>query len=93
MKQANAAVDKIGREDQKSARQDFLRTRYFWLRAKESLKDDQLERITQLSKAYPRVGLAYKLTESLRDIFSYASTDSRLKWLNAWIKEARRSKL
>ena len=93
MKKMNEAVDTIRRQEQAKCKEDFKRTRYWWLYNEDKLKDDQRERIQRLSKAYPNIGEAYRLKELLRSVLDQAYYDHRLYWLNDWIKQAVKSKL
>jgi hypothetical protein len=51
MKKMNEAVDQIRRAEQVNCREDFKRTRYWWLRNAEKLKQEQIKRIESLSRA------------------------------------------
>ncbi len=93
MKKMNEAVDKIRREEQINCREDFKRTRYWWLRNADKLKDDQRRRLASLSRAYPNIGEAYRLKELLRSVLNQARHDPRLQWINDWIKQAKKSGL
>jgi transposase len=52
------------------------------------LKDSQKELIADLSSQYKTIGEAYRLKELFREVLNHAQEDPRLKWLNAWMKEA-----
>lgn len=91
MKKMNEAVDQIRREEQVNCREDFKRTRYWWLRNAEKLKQEQIKRIKSLSIAYPKIGEAYRLKELLRSVLNHAYYDPRLVWINDWIKQAVQS--
>ena len=41
-----------------------------------------------MSDQYKTIGEAYRLKELFREVLNQAQYDSRLKWLNAWMKEA-----
>lgn len=89
----NKAVDKIRREEQRNAKDAFKRTRYLWLKKGADLKEEQQEKVDELSEAYPNIGEAYRLKELFRDVFDMAEQTQRLAPLNAWIKEAWNSGL
>jgi transposase len=91
MKKMNEAVDQIRRAEQVNCREDFKRTRYWWLRNAEKLKQEQIKRIESLSRAYPNIGEAYRLKELLRSVLNHAYYDHRLAWINDWIKQALQS--
>ncbi len=93
MKKMNEAVDKIRRKEQANCRKDFNRTRYWWLRNAHKLKQDQAKRLKSLSKAYPKIGEAYRLKELLRSVLDHAYHDPRLQWINDWIRQANKSGL
>ncbi len=87
----NEAVDQIRRAEQVNCREDFKRTRYWWLRNAEKLKQEQVKRIKSLSRAYPKIGEAYRLKELLRSVLNHAYYDPRLVWINDWIRQAVQS--
>lgn len=83
----NRAIDRIRRMEQRKF-SDLKRTKYLWLKNYQNLNDDQKELITDLSNQYKDIGEAYRLKELFREVFDHAQEDTRLKWLNAWMKEA-----
>jgi transposase len=83
----NKAIDRIRRAEQ-SKFSELKRTKYLWLRNNQNLKDSQKELIADLSSQYKTIGEAYRLKELFREVLNHAQEDPRLKWLNAWMKEA-----
>lgn len=88
MKKMNEAVDQIRKTEHLKCRDDFKRTKYLWLKNSDKLKEDQKQRVEDLSNKYPNIGEAYRLKELLKQVLDQAYEDHRLKWINQWIKEA-----
>jgi transposase len=83
----NQAIDKIRKREQREFG-DLKQTKYLWLRNNQNLKKEHKQRIKELSIKYKDIGTAYKLKELFREVLDYAKFDSRLYWLNSWLKEA-----
>lgn len=81
------AIDKIRRREQ-SRYIELTRTKYLWLKNNPNLKPNQQALIAELSSKYKDIGSAYQLKEMFREVFDNAQVDSRLKWLNQWMKLA-----
>jgi len=88
MKKLNEAIDQIRRQEQKDFKEEFKNTRYLWLRNSSKLTTSQQERISKLSNQFPKIGQAYRLKEMFKGVMDMAYRDSKLKWINLWIKEA-----
>lgn len=83
----NKAIDKIRRREQKEF-SGLAGTKYIWLNNNQNLTEEKKARLAELSTKYQSIGQAYRLKELFREVFDNAKTDSRLKWLNMWMKEA-----
>jgi transposase len=83
----NRAIDKIRKREQGEF-EELKRTKYLWLRNNQDMKEEQKKTIKELSAKYENIGKAYKLKELFKEVFDYAQVDSRLYWLNQWLKEA-----
>jgi transposase len=90
MKKLNEVVDQIRRQEQKQFKLEFKNTRYLWLRNSDKLTLDQSERLNQLSKQFPQIGQTYRLKEMFKEVMDLAYKDSKLKWINLWIKQAKK---
>lgn len=88
----NQAIDRIRRTEQMKF-SDLKRTKYLWLRNHHNLQDSQKELIADLSNQFKTIGEAYRLKELFREVLNQAQDDPRLKWLNAWMKEAWASEI
>jgi transposase len=83
----NRAIDRVRRMEQRQF-SDLKRTKYLWLKNYDNLKVEEKELIDDLSNQYTKIGEAYRLKELFREVLDQAQEDSRLRWLNAWMKEA-----
>lgn len=92
VKKLNEAVDKIRRTDQKEFA-ELKKSRYLWLKNNSKLTQEQKNKVTYLSNAYPNIGTAYRLKEMLKEVLDNAYSNYRVTPLNEWMKEAWRSKL
>lgn len=86
-KKMNGAVDQIRREEQARFK-ELKNSRYLWLKDSGRLGKRDREKIGRLSETYPNIGEAYRLKEMLKSVLDQAYRDHRLKWLNAWVREA-----
>lgn len=83
----NKIIDKIRRREQREF-SDLVKTKYLWLNNSYNLTEEKRARVAELSSKYQDIGQAYRLKELFREVFDNAKVDSRLKWLNSWMKEA-----
>jgi len=97
MKHMNDAVDKVRRQEHKELRNEgespLTHTRYLWLRAEENLPDKHRPVFDSLVKMNLKVGRAWAIKETLRDLWSYTHAGWARRFFKNWYGWARRSQL
>jgi transposase len=90
---ANAALEEVRRTEVRS--QPALKhSRWMWLKDKHRWSKRQIAQHHELSRMHLKTGRAFRLKETLRDIFATATNRADAeKRLTAWFRWARRSKL
>lgn len=83
----NKGIDQIRKKEQKKF-SDLKKTKFIWLRNHNTLSEENAQLVSFLSDKYQDLGRAYQLKEQFRELLDNAKEDSRLKWLNAWMKLA-----
>jgi transposase len=86
------AVDLIRKQESRQAK-ELRRTKYLWLKNKESLNEEQKEKVHYLLEILPNLGTAYRLKESLKEIFNNSNKAEALKALNKWVINAKKANL
>lgn len=92
VKNANDAVDKVRREEAKTT-PCLKKTKYLWLRNRESLTGKQSEKLAGLSKMHLKTERAYAMKLSLQDIYatciSREEAKAAMKRLCFWLSHSR----
>ena len=92
VKNANDAVDKVRREEAKTA-PCLKKTKYLWLKNKGSLTAKQSEKLAGLSKMHLKTERAYAMRLSLQDIYETCVTreeaKAAMKKLYFWLSHSR----
>ena len=88
------ALDAVRKQEQKETdnKKDLFLARNFLMTPKSRMNNEQLARLTSLSKAYPKTGRAFRIVQAL-DLF-YASNDDKeaaaqFKHLYSWMRRSR----
>ena len=90
---ANAALEEVRRAEVRE-NPALKNSRWMWLKDKHSWTKRQIHQHHELSRMHLKTGRAFRLKESLRDIFMTATTREEAEaQLSAWFRWARRSKL
>lgn len=90
---ANAALEEVRRAEVRST-PALKHSRWMWLKDKHSWTKPQIAQHHQLSRMHLKTGRAFRMKETLRDIFATATTRAEAEeQLTAWFRWARRSKL
>lgn len=90
---ANAALEEVRRAEMRST-PALKHSRWMWLKDKHSWTKRQIAQHHQLSRMHLKTGRAFRMKETLRDIFAKATTRAEAEeQLTAWFRWARRSKL
>jgi len=92
MKMMNESVDETRREEQKLNR-ILLRSRYLWLSNPETLKAEQLDRLTKLKQMNLKTVRAYDLKISLQNFWTCGDPDIARVYFNKWYFRATHSHL
>jgi len=92
VKVVNAAMDQVRREEQRDCK-DLKRTRYYWLKNDENLKNEYIERREELSELYPTIGKAFRLKSLFREFWELKHPDEAETFLYQWCWEAEKSEL
>jgi transposase len=87
----NETVDEVRRQEQRG-RPGLKNTRFLWLRKGDSLSASAKLRVVELSKEFPRTGLAYRLKESFMLLWGQ-SQERAEAFLRGWQSWAVRAKL
>ena len=97
MKHVGDAVDQVRREEhaQLRARGDetLTHTRYLWLYSRENLPEQHRDTFEFLQALNLKVGRAWSIKETLRDLWDCANPTSARRHGLAWYRWARRSRL
>jgi transposase len=89
----NKAVDEVRRQEVKEAPQ-LKRSRYLWLKDKHAWSRKQILQFYDLSRTSLKTHRAYRIKESLREIFSTAGNAEEAEiLLTKWYSWARRCRL
>ena len=86
------AVDKIRKKEARQAK-ELRRTKYLWLKNKESLNEEQKEKVHYLLEIFPNLGTAYRLKETFKEIFNNSNKEAALEALNEWVIDAKKANL
>ncbi len=90
---ANAALEEVRRAEVRE-KPALKNSRWMWLKDKHSWTKRQIHQHHELSRMHLKTGRAFRLKETLRDIFMTATTREEAEaQLAAWFRWARRSKL
>ena len=90
---ANAALEEVRRAEVRE-KPALKNSRWMWLKDKHSWTKRQIHQHHELSRMHLKTGLAFRLKETLRDIFMTATTREEAEaQLSTWFRWARRSKL
>lgn len=90
---ANAALEEVRRAEVRSTPAP-KHSRWMWLKDKHSWTKPQIAQHHELSRMHLKTGRAFRMKETLRDIFATATTRAEAEeQLTAWFRWARRSKL
>lgn len=90
---ANAALEEVRRAEVRE-NPALKNSRWMWLKDKHSWTKRQIHQHHELSRMHLKTGRAFRLKETLRDIFMTATTREEAEaQLSAWFRWARRSKL
>ena len=97
MKHVTEAVDQVRREEHSELQgqgDDILKdTRFLWLYSEENVPDRSRPTLEALKALNLKVGRAWAIKESLRDLWSYTRPGWARHFFEAWFGWARRSKL
>jgi len=90
---ANAALEEVRRAEVRS-KPALKHSRWMWLKDKHSWTKRQMAQHHELSRMHLKTGRAFRMKETLRDIFATTTTRAEAEeQLTAWFRWARRSKL
>lgn len=91
---ANQALEAVLRETATGLPARQLRKQRYLLRAgKEKLTDQRRAELNKLRRDQHALGRAYDLKEALRDLFRQVPPDDAERYLRAWVRKARRSRI
>jgi len=97
MRYATAAVDQTRRQEQKSLKRegkDSLKgSRYLWLWNAEDVPEEKRQEFAELKKDHLRVGRAWSIKESLRDLWKQESEGDAKGFFKKWYFWATHSRL
>ena len=90
---ANAALEEVRRSEVRE-KPALKNSRWMWLKDKNSWTKRQIHQHHELSRMHLKTGRAFRLKETLRDIFMTTTTREEAdEQLSSWFRWARRSKL
>ena len=90
---ANVALEEVRRAEVRS-KPALKHSRWMWLKDKHSWTRRQIAQHHELSRMHLKTGRAFRMKETLRDVFATATTRAEAEeQLTAWFRWARRSKL
>jgi transposase len=92
MKMMNESVDETRREEQKINR-ILLKSRYLWLSNPETLKAEQLDRLTKLKQMNLKTVRAYDIKISLQNFWTCGDPEIARAYFNKWYFRATHSRL
>jgi transposase len=91
------AVDTVRKQEHRqltAAGDDTLKgTKYLWLFSAENLPDKHRPRFETLKEMHLKVGKAWAIKESLRELWNYSHTASARRFFKKWYAWATRSRL
>jgi transposase len=97
MKHVGEAVDRVRRQEHLDllgeGDQSLTNTRYLWLYSEENLPDRHRLTLDALQKLHLKVGRAWALKETLRELWEYRSAGWARRFFRGWYGWARRSRL
>ena len=97
MKHVGKAVDQVRREEQwelhRRGDTSLKKTRFLWLYSYENLPDHQRPRLDQLMTLNLKVGRAWAIKESLRNLWDYRRPGWARRFFKDWYAWAVRSRL
>ena len=88
------AMEKVRKQEQKSSKckKELFANRHFFMTPKRHMTDEQLSKLTTLSKAYPKTGRAFRIVQALDLFYDSQSTDEagkQFKKLYSWMRRCR----
>lgn len=88
------AMDQVRKQEQKDTKdkKDLFANRHFFMTPQRQMTDDQLSKLTTLSKSYPKTGRAFRIVQAL-DLFydcqSVYEATRQFKKLCSWMRRSR----
>ena len=88
------ALDEVRKQEQKETdnRKKLFQHRYFFLTPQRRMTDDQLAKLTALSKCFPKTGRAFRIVQALDAFYACNSVheaEKRFKQLYSWMRRSR----
>ena len=92
MKMMNEALNEVRREEQKE-NNELLKTRMYWLKNRENLKEEEKSRLDKLLQMNLKTSRSYRLKLDLQELWKMSDPDAAQRFLKRWFWRATHSRL
>jgi len=88
------ALDEVRKQEQKATddKKKLFQHRYFFMMPRRRMTEDQLSRLTTLSRSFPKTGRAFRIVQALDEFYSCNSmkeAECQFKQLYSWMRRSR----
>lgn len=88
------ALDEVRKQEQRATddKKKLFQHRYFFMTPKRRMTEDQLSRLTTLSRSFPKTGRAFRIVQALDEFYfcnSMKEAECQFKQLYSWMRRSR----
>lgn len=92
MKMMNEALNKVRRDEQKE-NNELLKTRMYWLKNRENLKEEEKSRLDTLLQMNLKTSRTYRLKLDLQELWKMSDPKAAQQFLKRWFWRATHSRI